>query len=357
MRHFLKLTVFLLLTGWLSCTCFAEIVHWEWKLSPKQDVSEANTRANGGRYKYLLDLGTIEKVENGIIYTSGWLYRNITWDTSDIPTGSGSFLNGHDSGYGFIDYYIWQTPVLGDKRTYSIKVSGQRIRRGTGGGGGSGDWEDWESSASGAFNPPIVELVYPTGTAIMKDVSSSVLSQAKALIEVQTGGTVSLENVDLVWTYSSGSNNKGTGAGYGESREATVTQPTGGSGISSVNFYVSDKGLDTFKIHVQYQSEGKKSSGIVLVKFTIEADLKDEPPEGSEYASGVDDTQIWVRLNDETINPTLTSIEKGYHFVYTPVLGKLNIPGNNQVKVSIKDKAGNENSPNPATWDFTITSP
>ncbi len=89
----------------------------------------------------------------------------------------------------------------------------------------------------------------------------------------------------------------------------------------------------------------------------IEADLKDEPPAGATYASGIDDTQIWVRLNDNTISPTLTSIDNGYRLSYTPAPNELNIPGTNTVKVSIKDKAGNQNSPNPATWSFTIGSP
>lgn len=89
----------------------------------------------------------------------------------------------------------------------------------------------------------------------------------------------------------------------------------------------------------------------------IEADLKDEPPAGATYASGIDDTQIWLRLNDNNISPTLISIDNGYRLSYTPASNELNIPGTNTVKVSIKDKAGNQNSPNPTTWSFTIGSP
>jgi hypothetical protein len=104
-----------------------------------------------------------------------------------------------------------------------------------------------------------------------------------------------------------------------------------------------------------------------VVKVDIEADLKDQPPTGKTYASGINTNSIVLKLNGTQVTPTITDITDGKHVHYKPACSELNIPGNNTVELKVRDNAnagvalggdvndaGNETATAPVSWSFTL---
>ena len=96
---------------------------------------------------------------------------------------------------------------------------------------------------------------------------------------------------------------------------------------------------------------------------SIDIDVKDKPPTGATYASGINPSSIILKLNGVEVTPTITPITDGYHIHYTPSLAVLNPPGQNTVSLIVRDYAnagreegqeawecGNPLSDSPYTW-------
>jgi hypothetical protein len=106
---------------------------------------------------------------------------------------------------------------------------------------------------------------------------------------------------------------------------------------------------------------------VTILEVDIEADLKDQPPMGKTYASGINTSSIVLKLNGTQVTPTVTDITNGKHVYYKPSCSELNIPGANTVELKIRDNAnagvapggsindaGNATDPDPVSWSFTL---
>jgi len=114
-----------------------------------------------------------------------------------------------------------------------------------------------------------------------------------------------------------------------------------------------------------------ETADVTVVDVEIEADVKDEPPPGKTYASGINENSIVLKLilklNGIEVTPTITDITNGKHIYYKPACSELNLPGTNTVELKVRDNAnagkepeqnindaGNPTNPDPFTWSFTL---
>ena len=107
---------------------------------------------------------------------------------------------------------------------------------------------------------------------------------------------------------------------------------------------------------------------VVSVLIAIEADIVDEPPPDSDYASGVNPNTIVLTLNGKIVTPIVTNIPNGKHIYYMPNSSELNLHGTNRVTLNARDNAnanmldmdspGNPNDGGnpmpPCEWSFTL---
>jgi len=104
---------------------------------------------------------------------------------------------------------------------------------------------------------------------------------------------------------------------------------------------------------------------VIVHGRNIEVDVKDRPPTGKTYASGVNPDSIVLKLNGIEVEHSPTPITDGYRVFYRPTLAQLNPPYGNNVELKVRDKAnagrdegqpasegGNPPIIDPYTWSY-----
>jgi hypothetical protein len=88
----------------------------------------------------------------------------------------------------------------------------------------------------------------------------------------------------------------------------------------------------------------------------IEADIVDEPPTGSTFASGIDQSSIVLKLNGNRVTPSIAPIQNGFHIYYVPSANEVH-SGPNLVELEGSDNAvgdgtvGNQTSD---SWPYVL---
>ena len=137
----------------------------------------------------------------------------------------------------------------------------------------------------------------------------------------------------------------------------------GGSGTDQVHVALTPGTVN----NVIAECGNVKTGAFAVLKVDIEVDLKDQPPSGKTYASGINPNSIVLKLNGTQVTPTIADITDGKHVFYRPAFSELNIPGNNTVELKVRDNAnagaqqgqnvndaGNPTDPDPFIWSFTL---
>lgn len=321
----------------ISSQCLGMIVHGDLSINDStMSGTERKVYASGARYRVTVTLDVGNYIYKGVGVSVDKAEGFVVEDGSDYyDLTDGKFYRKR----------IWQTPVEPPGTICTIKLEGDRIKKGPGGGGGEPVWEHFTSTREAELLSPIISIYKPDySQEIALEPGGNVIIYVKAVADE---GKIIENPVPIKFNAKDqGPTNEGTDHHF--TPNPTYTDPATGCGTTT--FYVSTSAGDDYRAVAWYEKAdepanpdtSQQSGYIFSVSIEIDAETEEDGARTDELQVQRVNTSsfVWEAIDFKVVydllpasgwtadTVTLSILDSDDTVVYTKNLSTS--PGNNK---------------------------